>query len=61
MTRENNSRNAEQRENSGDYTFKEPDWLEIPDTVAHRFNNEGMTLRWVRISIKDKEDYKNIT
>jgi hypothetical protein len=60
MTRENESRNAEQRENSGDYTYNEPNWLEIPDTVTHRFQNEGMTLRWIRISIKDQEDYKNM-
>jgi hypothetical protein len=41
-------------------TFEEQDWLSIPASVKARFENEGMTLRWIRISLKGNDDYQNI-
>ena len=41
-------------------TFEEPNWLEIPPSVRIRFDNEGMALRWIRISIRNQEDYQNV-
>jgi len=43
-----------------EYTFTEPSWLDVPDIVVNRFNAEDMTLRWIRISLKGEDDYKNV-
>jgi|TARA_R110000796_G_scaffold4849_1_gene18333 hypothetical protein len=43
-----------------DYTFEEPDYLTIPDSVKDRFADEHMSLRWVRISLKGKDDIQNV-
>lgn len=43
-----------------DEEFTEPNWLSIPDKVADRFKDQGMTLRWVRIMINGQDDYKNV-
>ena len=43
-----------------EYTFTEPNWLDVPDIVVNRFNAEDMTLRWIRISLKGEDDYKNV-
>lgn len=38
----------------------EDNWLSIPDAVVDRYLDEGYALKWVRISIKGQEDYKNL-
>jgi len=43
-----------------EYTFTEPNWLDVPDPVVNRFNAEHMTLRWIRISLRGEDDYKNV-
>ena len=41
-------------------TFEEPNWLDIPVTVVERFKNQGMALRWIRISLKGNDDVQNV-
>ena len=66
MTRTNTmakSRNVETRELNNreqDMEFREPNMLEIPDSVVNRFKNEGMALRWIRINLRGKDDYTNV-
>jgi hypothetical protein len=43
-----------------DEEFTEPNWLSIPDSVIDRFKDEGMVLRWIRITINGQDDYKNV-
>ncbi len=52
-SRENNTREQE-------WTYEEPDALDIPDIVLERFNAEDMVLRWVRINTRGKDDYINV-
>ena len=63
MTR-TNTRSSTDRENNireeTEYTFEETDALHIPAEVKNRFNSEGMTLGWLRITLKGQEDYKYI-
>ena len=63
MTR-TNTRSSEARENvdreTTEYTFEEQDSLHIPEAVTNRFLDEGMTLGWLRITLKGQEDYKYI-
>ena len=54
VTRETEQRSYE------DYTFEEPDYLEIPDAVKDRFADQQMSLRWVRITLKGKDDIQNV-
>ena len=56
--RSNTSREANTREE--EWTFEEPDALEIPPEVEARFNNDGLSLRWLRISVKGQDDISNI-
>lgn len=57
----NNSRTGNTREaKARRTTFEEPNWLEIPDSVRVRFANDGMALRWIRITLKNQEDYRNV-
>ena len=66
MTRTNTmakSRNVETRElnyREQDMEFREPNMLDLPDTVVNRFKNEGMALRWIRINLRGKDDYTNV-
>ena len=66
MTRTNTmakSRNVESREINSreqDMEFREPNMLDIPDSVVNRFKNEGMALRWIRINLRGKDDYTNV-
>ena len=61
MTTRNESRSSNNREiNQRRTIFEEPNWLEIPPSVRIRFDNEGMALRWIRISIRNQEDYQNV-
>ena len=63
MTR-TNTRSSESRENNIkeeiEYTFEEKDALHIPAEVENRFNSEGMTLGWLRMTLKGKDDVKHI-
>ena len=56
--RSNTSREANIREE--EWTFEEPDALKIPEEVEARFSNDGMSLRWLRISVKGQDDISNI-
>jgi|TARA_R100000149_G_C5879421_1_gene143903 hypothetical protein len=58
-SRSESTRETEQRSYE-DYTFEEPDYLAIPDSVKDRFANQQMSLRWVRISIKGRDDIQNV-
>ena len=63
MTTRNESRSNTLREENTreeEWTFEEPNALTIPDNVQARFGNDGMALRWIRISIKGQEDIQNV-
>ena len=62
MTR-NESRTESMREQNTreeEWTFEEPNALDIPESVQARFENEGMALRWIRVSLQGKDDYINV-
>ena len=62
MTR-NESRSENMREQNTreeDWTFEEPNALTIPENVQARFDNEGMALRWIRISLQGKDDITTV-
>ena len=55
------SRASQAREvETKEYTYTEPNFLDIPNLVVDRFTNEDMVLRWIRISVKGDDDYKNV-
>ena len=60
MTRINNTRSSQLREKNTKeqttYTFEEPNLLEIPEPIVNRFNDAGMTLGWIRLTLKGKDD-----
>jgi len=62
MTRNNKveSREDNTRAKTLKRIFEEPNWLNIPDTVRQRFKSEGMSLRWLRITLKGNEDIQNM-
>ena len=63
MNTRNESRSTEIREKNTreeEWTFEEPDALDIPDSVKAKFDNEGMSLRWLRISLKGQDDIMNV-
>jgi len=61
MTTRTESRSDKTRETKQRRTvFEEPNWLEIPASVITRFLNEGMALRWIRITLRNQEDYQNV-
>ena len=63
MTTRNEARSNTSRENQTreeEWTFEEPDALKIPEEVEARFSNDGMSLRWLRISVKGQDDITNI-
>ena len=43
-----------------DYEYIEPNIFYIPQFVNNRFDEQGMKLRWIRISLKGKDDYTNV-
>ena len=58
MTR-NESRTSNQRENlerEEEWSFEEPNALEIPEVVKERFASEGLTLRWIRVSFIGQDE-----
>ena len=63
MNTRNESRSTEIREKNTreeEWTFEEPDALDIPELVKARFDNEGMSLRWLRIMLKGQDDIMNV-
>ena len=63
MNTRNESRSTEVREKNTreeEWTFEEPDALDIPDPVKARFDDEGMSLRWLRITLKGQDDIMNV-
>jgi|TARA_Y100000034_G_scaffold131580_1_gene192631 hypothetical protein len=58
--RSNTTREAASREVEEEYTFEEPDALSIPDSVQAKFDNEEMSLRWIRISVRGEDDITNV-
>ena len=63
MTTRNETRTETLREQNlreDNWTFEEPNALTIPDPVQARFDNQGLALRWIRISIKGKDDIGNV-
>mgnify|MGYP003665784024 FL=1 len=64
MTRINSTRSSDLREKQAreeiEYTFEESSALHIPDAVTQRFTNEGMTLGWLRMTLKGKDDVSHI-
>ena len=54
------ARKSRVEEERFDEEFTEPNWLSIPDSVDDRFKDEGMVLRWIRITINGQDDYKNV-
>ena len=60
MARNTNSRSTSTREAKPRRTFEEPNWLDIPPTVTERFKSEGMSLRWIRMTMKGNDDIQNI-
>ncbi len=64
MTRINNTRSSQLREKNTKeqttYTFEEPNLLEIPEPIVNRFNDAGMTLGWIRLTLKGKDDVSHI-
>ena len=40
--------------------YEEPNWLDIPTKVKDRFLDQGLVLRWIRISLKGEDDYQNV-
>ena len=57
MNTRTTARNAQTRETETreeiEWTYEEPNALEIPKPVQNRFESEGMSLRWIRINLKD--------
>ena len=64
MTRINSTRSSDLREKNTreevEWTFEETSALHIPDAVIERFTNEGMTLGWLRMTLKGKDDVSHI-
>ena len=50
----------EQNIREENWTFEEPNALDIPESVQARFDNEGMALRWIRVSLKGQDDITNV-
>ena len=52
MARTTVSRSEESRELNSreqDYEYREPNLLDIPESVEYRFLDQGLKLRWIRI------------
>ena len=63
MTTRNEARSNTQREantREEEFIFEEPDALAIPPEVEARFDSDGMSLRWLRISVKGQDDITNV-
>ena len=57
------ARNTDMRENNTrevEWTYEEPDALNVPNIVLERFDAQDMDLRWIRINTKGVDDYINV-
>jgi hypothetical protein len=57
------TRNEDMRENNTrevEWTYEEPNALDIPNIVRERFDSQEMDLRWIRINTKGVDDYINV-
>ena len=57
------SRIEDQRElntREEEWTFEEPNALDIPKPVQIKFESEGMKLRWIRVSMRGNDDIANV-
>lgn len=41
-------------------TYTPPSAFDIPQEVQNYFDDRGMHLRWIRVTIDEKDDYKNV-
>ncbi len=41
-------------------SYEKQNWLKIPQEVITRFQQRGLTLRWVRVSLKGTYDDQNV-
>lgn len=57
-SRTEETRDMETREE--EYTFTEPNALEIPEAVLNRYTEQGMVLRWIRVAIRGQDDIANV-
>ena len=64
MTRIEESRNSQLRETETreetEYVFEEPDATHIPRRVEERFNQQDISLGWLRILLNGQDDYQEI-
>ena len=62
MTRDESRTESTREQNLREekWTFEEPNALNIPENVQARFDNEGMALRWIRVSLQGKDDIANV-
>mgnify|MGYP003652665110 FL=1 len=62
MTRDESRTESTREQNLREekWTFEEPNALTIPEHVQARFDNEGMALRWIRVSLQGKDDITNV-
>jgi hypothetical protein len=60
IQRSESNRDSEERMNEDFYTFEEPDALAIPAEVTNRYADQGLVLRWIRTSIRGKDDITNV-
>ena len=54
---------AQKKTREQDYrevTYSPPSEYEIPEEVRNKFEAEGYHLRFIRVLIEDKDDYKNV-
>ncbi len=64
MARIEESRNSQLRETETreetEYVFEEPNATHIPRRVEERFNQQDMSLGWLRILLNGQDDYQEI-
>jgi hypothetical protein len=58
------SRNSQMRENETreetEYVFEEPNATYIPPAVEERFQQQGLSLGWLRILLNGQDDYQEV-
>ena len=64
MTRIEESRSSQSRENETreetEYVFEEPNATHIPREVEERYNQQDMSLGWLRILLNGQDDYQEV-
>ena len=41
-------------------SYEKKNWLKIPQEVLNRYDQRGLTLRWIRVSLKGSYDDQNV-